>query len=219
MTWPGSFEERGAKAAGDALAFGATRLTAQFIGVVASFGATCFLKDREVANTIIQRNGRKPHPRSVARVRRQARELGLVEYRRIMSGQTPPGARYPTNGGTTAKTVDFSAFGSRDPLTRGQKRRIRRRQQSLDGRAACVSEPADLTPSVTPPPDRPRHTTPPPNGPELYARTPQDPVLAAAIAQATAMHEAKWQRDRDRDDLRMMRQVVRETKPPPKPPD
>ena len=72
MTWPGSFEERGSKAAGDALAFGASRLTAQFIGVVASFGATCLLKDREVANTIVQRNGRKPHPRSVARVRRQA---------------------------------------------------------------------------------------------------------------------------------------------------
>lgn len=218
MTWPGSFEERGSKAAGDALAFGASRLTAQFIGVVASFGATCFLKDREVANTIVQRNGRKPHPRSVARVRRQARDLGLVEYRRIMSGQKPPGARYPTNGGTTAKTVDFSAFKSRDPLTRGQKRRLRRRQQSLDGSSACVSEPADLTPSVTPPhADRPRHTTQPPNGSELYAAKPMDP-LSAVIAEATAHMEAKWQRDQDREDLRMMRGVVREVKKP-KPPD
>lgn len=218
MTWPGSFEERGSKAAGDALAFGASRLTAQFIGVVASFGATCFLKDREVANTIVQRNGRKPHPRSVARVRRQARDLGLVDYRRIMSGQKPPGARYPTNGGTTAKTVDFASFGSRDPLTRGQKRRLRRRQQSVEGGSACVSEPADLTPSVTPPPaDRPRHTTQPPNGPELYAPKPMDP-LSVVIAEATANMEAKWQRDQDREDLRMMRGVVREVKRP-KPPD
>ena len=218
MTWPGSFEERGSKAAGDALAFGASRLTAQFIGVVASFGATCFLKDREVANTIVQRNGRKPHPRSVARVRRQARDLGLVDYRRIMSGQKPPGARYPTNGGTTAKTVDFASFGSRDPLTRGQKRRLRRRQQSVEGGSACVSEPADLTPSVTPPPaDRPRHTTQPPNEPELYAPKPMDP-LSVVIAEATANMEAKWQRDQDREDLRMMRGVVREVKRP-KPPD
>lgn len=218
MTWPGSFEERGSKAAGDALAFGASRLTAQFIGVVASFGATCFLKDREVANTIVQRNGRKPHPRSVARVRRQARDLGLVDYRRIMSGQKPPGARYPTNGGTTAKTVDFASFGSRDPLTRGQKRRLRRRQQSVEGGSACVSEPADLTPSVTPTPaDRPRHTTQPPNGPELYAPKPMDP-LSVVIAEATANMEAKWQRDQDREDLRMMRGVVREVKRP-KPPD
>lgn len=219
MTWPGSFEERGSKAAGDALAFGATRLTAQFIGVVASFGATCFLKDREVANTIIQRNGRKPHPRSVARVRRKARELGLVDYRRIMSGQKPPGAKYPTNGGTTAKTVDFKSFGSRDPLTRGQKRRIRRRQQSVDGGTACVSEPADLSPRDTPPnvSDRPRHTTQPPNGSELYAAKPMDP-LSAVLAEATANMEAKWQREQDREDLRMMRGVVREVKKP-KPPD
>lgn len=217
MTWPGSFEERGSKAAGDALAFGATRLTAQFIGVVASFGATCFLKDREVANTIIQRNGRKPHPRSVARVRRKARDLGLVDYRRIMSGQKPPGAKYPTNGGTTAKTVDFKSFGSRDPLTRGQKRRIRRRQESVDGRAACVNEPADLSPRDTPPPvsDRPRHTTPPPNGPELSAK-PMD-ALSAVIAEATANMQAKWQRDEDRADLRMMQGVVRQAKA--KPPD
>ena len=218
MTWPGSFEERGSKAAGDALAFGASRLTAQFIGVVASFGATCFLKDREVANTIVQRNGRKPHPRSVARVRRQARDLGLVDYRRIMSGQKPPGARYPTNGGTTAKTVDFASFGSRVPLTRGQKRRLRRRQQSVEGGSACVSEPADLTPSVTPTPaDRPRHTTQPPNGPKLYVPKPMDP-LSVVIAEATANMEAKWQRDQDREDLRMMRGVVREVKRP-KPPD
>lgn len=151
-------------------------------------------------------------------MRRQARDLGLVEYRRIMSGQKPPGARYPTNGGTTAKTVDFSAFKSRDPLTRGQKRRLRRRQQSLDGSSACVSEPADLTPSVTPPhADRPRHTTQPPNGSELYAAKPMDP-LSAVIAEATAHMEAKWQRDQDREDLRMMRGVVREVKKP-KPPD
>ena len=81
-----------------------------------------------------------------------------------------------------------------------------------------MSEPADLTPSVTPPPaDRPRHTTQPPNEPELYAPKPMDP-LSVVIAEATANMEAKWQRDQDREDLRMMRGVVREVKRP-KPPD
>ena len=218
MTWPGSFEERGSRAAGDALAYGVTRLTALVIGSVASFGVSCWLKDHELANTIVQRNGRKPHPRSVARVRRQARDVGLMTYQRVMSGQKPPGARYTTTGGTTAKTVDFAAFGSRDPLTRGQKRRLRRRQQSVDGRAACVREPvepADLTRRDTPP-DRPRHTIPPPNGVELHAR-PMDP-LASVLAEATAKMEVKWQRERDAADLSMMRGVVRHAKPP-KPPD
>jgi hypothetical protein len=42
--------------------------------------------------------------------------------------------------------------------------------------------------------------------------------LAAVLAEATANMEAKWQRDQDREDLRMMRGVVREAKAP-KPPD
>lgn len=153
-------------------------------------------------------------------MRRQARDLGLVEYRRIMSGQKPPGARYPTNGGTTAKTVDFSAFKSRDPLTRGQKRRLRRRQQSIEGRAACVSEPADLTPSVpTPPPGRPRHSVAPGEGCAGPVKDPasMDP-LSVAIAEATANMEAKWQREQDLADFRMMQGVVRQAKKP-KPPD
>lgn len=51
----------------------------------------------------------------------------------------------------------------------------------------------------------------------MYAAKPMDP-LSAVIAEATAHMEAKWQRDQDREDLRMMRGVVREVKKP-KPPD
>ena len=208
-------EERGSKAAGDALAFGATRLTAQMIGVVASYGVVCFLTDRETAGVIVQKNGRNPHPRSVARVRRQARDLGLLEYQRVLPGHKPPGARFTSTGGTTAKTVDFKSFGTRDPLTRGQKRRLRRRQQSVDGALACVSEPADLSRRDRPS-DRPRHTAPPPNASESHATKPMDP-LASVIAEATANMQAKWQRDEDRADLRMMQGVVRQAKA--KPPD
>jgi len=217
----GSLQERAAKAAGDALGNGASALMALVVGQIAGFESS-WLTDRESASRIVQRNGRNPHLKSVARVRKLAREHGWIDCVRVFPGHKPPGARFTSTGGTTSKRVNFRGLGTRDPLTRGEKRKLRRRAQSVEGGSACVSEPADLTPSVTPPaPDRPRHTTPPPNRSELYAR-PKDPAsmdpLAAVLAEATANMEAKWQRDQDREDLRMMRGVVREAKPP-KPPD
>lgn len=186
------------------------------VGQIAGFESS-WLTDRESASRIVQRNGRNPHLKSVARVRKLAREHGWIDCVRVFPGHKPPGARFTSTGGTTSKRVNFRGLGTRDPLTRGEKRKLRKRAQSVEGGSACVSEPADLTPSVTPPPDRPRHTTQPPNGSELYAPKPMDP-LSVVIAQATANMEAKWQRDQDREDLRTMRGVVREAKKP-KPPD
>lgn len=214
----GSLTERASKAAGDALARGATALTAHLLGLVGSFDS-CFLTDRECAGRIMQHNGRNPHPRSVARVRRFARDAGWLDCVRVMPGHRPPGARFTSTGGTTSKRVNFAGLGSRDPLTRGEKRKLRRRQASVDATVqAMQTEPEERSQPVTPPRDRPVHTTQPPNGPELYATKPMDP-LSAILAEATANMQAKWQRDEDRQDLRMMRSAVEQAKKRPKPPD
>ncbi len=197
----GSLLERASKAAGDALNAGATPLQARFLGYVAAFD-TCFQTDRQCAAGIIQRNGRNPHPRSVARVRRQAAAAGWLESVRILPGHKPPGARFTSTGGTTSKRVNFRGLGTRDPLTRGERRRLRRRQESIDATASVVQSP-DVTKNDTPQ-DRPRHSAPiaPPEAPPVVDE------LSRVIAQATDAMRAKWQREEDRHDLAMMRSVV-----------
>lgn len=205
----GSLTERAAKAAGDAIARGATALTAHLLSLVAGFDS-CFLTDRESASRIVQHNGRNPHPRSVARVRRWARDAGWLDCVRVMPGHRPPGARFTSTGGTTSKRVNFAGMGTRDPLTRGEKRRLRRRQASIDATVESIQEPQARSENV-PTRDRPRHSAPVPT---VQAPKPMDP-LSAVIAEATANMQAKWQRDEDREDLRMMRGVVRQTKTKP----
>jgi hypothetical protein len=108
--------------------------------------------------------------------------------------------------------VNFRGMGTRDPITRGEKRRIRRRQASIDATAQAIQEPQERSENVTPR-DRPRHSAP-------IAPLTVPPVvdeLSAVIAKATEAMQAKWQRQEDREDLAMMRSVVAGTKgkPPP----
>lgn len=223
MTWSGSYENRGDQAAGAALLCGATPLEALLCGDIGSYGDTCWLTDAKQATLIVQRNGRNPHPRSVARARRNARDKGILEYKRVMPGHKPSGARFTSTAGTTAKTINFKALATRDPLTRGQRRRIRLRQQSVEqGCSACESEVVskDLSKDVPPIPGEPRHSVPVRASNEKPKGEPAklDAELASIIAEATANMQAKWQREDDREDAKMMASVVAGRKRP-KPPD
>jgi hypothetical protein len=179
---------------------GATPLGALVVGEVGSFGAPCFVRDRGLADNIVQSNGKHPHPRSVARVRRQVVLLGLMDSVRVMPGERPPNARYPTSFGTTAKVVVFTKkFGARDPLSRGQRRKLRLRKLSIEaeGQGESVSR------ELAQPTGRPRHIAPVPTMPAELAKVVND--LGEKLA-------AKWERQEQADDVRMMDSVLR---PPP----
>jgi hypothetical protein len=127
QNWGGSCENRANIAAAATLRLGGTRLEALVAGHVASHGVNCWRTDRELAGSICQAGGRNPHPRSVARARRALSARRLLAVQRVAPGHKPVGARYSSPYGTTSKLVDFRALGERDPLTRGDKRKIARR--------------------------------------------------------------------------------------------
>lgn len=210
MTWGGPFEPRGNAAAGAALNAGATPLEALIVGDAASYGEVCFVKDAVQAATIVQRNGRNPHPRSVARARRHARDKGLLDYRRIMPGHRPPGAKY-AGPGTTAKFVDFKAFKVRDPMTRTERRRQHRRRMAVEAYLERKAKP--VSPEVRQPADRPRHSAPVPE-PVHTTRPPIDAELQAVIADLGSKLQAKWDAEERREDDRMVASL-RRAKPPP----
>lgn len=212
MTWGGPFEPRGNAAAGAALKAGATPLEALIVGDAASYGEVCFVKDAVQAATIVQRNGRNPHPRSVARARRHARDKGLLDYRRIMPGHRPPGAKY-AGPGTTAKFVDFKAFKVKDPMSRADRRRQHRRRMAVEAYVERKAKP--VSSEVRQPADRPRHSSPVPEPVAHTTRTPIDPELSAVINELGAKLQAKWDAEQCREDERMVSSLRR----PPKPPD
>ena len=216
MTWGGPFEPRGNAAAGAALKAGATPLEALIVGDAASYGEVCFVKDAVQAATIVQRNGRNPHPRSVARARRHARDKGLLDYRRIMPGHRPPGAKY-AGPGTTAKFVDFKAFKVKDPMSRADRRRQHRRRMAVEAFLERKAKP--VSPEVRQPTDRPKHSTPVPSAEsaQSFRANPlgsSDPELAAVIADLGAKLQAKWDAEQCREDERMVSSIPRRPKPP-----
>jgi hypothetical protein len=185
-------------ARGAALHLGATPLESLVVGQVAAYGAPCWLKDRELAEEITQRNGRNPHPRSVARARRNAAKMGLMLCERRFPGQRVPGKRTAVSYGTTLKVVRFDRFGQRDPLSRGQKRRIRMRQMAVE-----ADYPPPVSREVTQPKDRPTHSYPP--APVDLERI--DPELAALIRTTGDALERRETAQHAADDRRMMDSV------------
>ncbi len=211
MTWGGPAPQRGHIAHSLALLAGATPLGALIVGESASFYYPCFEKDAELAKRVVQNNGRHPHPRSVARARRQVTKLGILESKRIFAGQKAKGALWRTTGGTTDKSVRWDRLGSKDPVTRGDRRRGRLRELAIQNARVReerrqLAEQEALQVSA-----RPKYSAPP--------APPPDPVLAKVLEEATAIQEAKWERRDQAADARMMDSVLRPPPPKPKPPD
>lgn len=208
MTWEGkvSCPERGDIAAGAATRLGATPLEALIVGHTAAHGNHCWLTDVEQAKLLKQRNGRRPHARSVARARRNAAAKGLLHVERVYPFKRPEGAKYRSAHGTTNKSVSFRDFGMRDPLTRGQRRKIQARENAatrpvdvpvgprlIDGKLVAAATPRPVA--------RPRR-----DFLDEFTR-----MAAPAVEVATAREQA-WQQAADE---RMIASIRRPPKPPP----
>lgn len=209
MSWGGSCQERAHIAFSLASNAGATPLGALIVGEVASYHGPCFKKDRQLAEQIVQRNGRHPHPRSVARARRNVARMGLLDSERVMPGHKPKGARFSIAAGTTNKIVRFDRMGSRDPINRGERHRGRLRELAIEAvHQKTAREP--VSQEVRQPSDRPRHSAPVPI---------PDPEFARMLEEATTIQRAKWERIEQREDARMMESVLHASTAKSKPPD
>ena len=219
MMWEGkvSCVERGDVAAGAAIRAGATPLEALIVGHSAAFGAPCFLRDKQQAKLLTQRNGKNPHPRSVARARRSAARKGFLHVTRVLPFQKPQGARHHAGPGTTTKVVIFgkgSPLGVRDPMTRGQRKRAADRVNAATSQERIneASQPvgprlfagrlvAAATPRPAAPPKRTRQ-----DYRAEYER------MAAPAVEAAERREQAWQQAAD---ARMLATVPQRPRPPP----
>lgn len=200
MTWTGPLADRASQAAGAAVQGGATALEALIVGEAASWPIGSWQNDRKTAEAITQANGRNPHPRSVARSRRNVSRKGFLDYRRILPGQTPPGARFPSVG-TTFKTVNFRGLGCRDPIPSEQRRKMRKRPGPPAGQRASVEPSSQERTSYGP-----RHSAP--------TRVVMDPELERVVSTATASMQRKWEREEQTEDAAMLASCPPPTKPP-----
>lgn len=191
-------QERGTLAAGAAISKGATPLEALIVGEVASYAVNNWLTDKELAEKIVQRSGKNPHNRSVARCRRSLAVQGLLAIRRVLPNKRPTGASYRTSYGTTDKFPNFKALGVRDPLTQKEKAEIARR-------VTAIQRHDTFSPAERAGP--PRLSVPPPIPPDLQK------MANAAIE---ASENRFWKRAAKADAV-MLESVSR--RPPERPPD
>ena len=195
---PPSCPDRGDKARGAAIRLGATPLEALIVGQVAAYGSVCWLKDWQIADEIVQRNKRHPHPRSVARARRSAARQGLMTSVRLGPGARIPGKRAPVTYGTTAKVVVFDKrFGVPDPLRRGDRRRLRHALHALN----------EEIPLPTPLRGHPRYSAPP-VPPSTPPRPELDPRVKALADEIAANMAANRDRADAAEDRRTMDAVL-----------
>jgi hypothetical protein len=138
-------------------------------------------------------------------------------FERIMPGERIPGAKHGAGFGTTLKVVVFTKhFGVRDPMTRGQRRKLRLRLMAVE-REAQGREP--VSPDLTQPKDRPRHSS------GIQASTSPspidlgkiDPELSQVIRTLGDTLSAKWEQAEQAEDSRMMDTVLtaRRSRSPP----
>lgn len=209
MTWAGrvSCPERGDIAAGAALRCGATPLESLVVGHTAAHGSYCWLTDSKQADLIVQTNGRHPHPRSVARARRNAARKGFLQVKRIYPNQRPKGAAFRSSFGTTNKAVNFRALQVRDPITRGQLKRIHLREKSIDLGANSTAPPSYAS-------GRPKYSS---AAREVYQRPPAvvPPEIARMAAEAVGVQDAREHGRHVQADQRMFESVRRKGRAPP----
>lgn len=138
---------------------GCTNLECKIAAHVASFGGVCWQTDRKLQEQLRRPDGNPYHRESIGRARRQLSRMGLLRSRRIYPGQKPdPKARFASAHGTTANAIAWREIGIRNPLTRGERRRARLRQETPPPRSVAPrysSPPPTLTPAATLPPTDP----------------------------------------------------------------
>lgn len=118
----------GRAAMGALLSMGKSRLTALVGGHVASFGDVCWQTDSKLAYLLRRPDGRSYHPESVARVRRQLRDDGIITSERRFVGDKIEGAKFRSSRGTTVKRFLWNALQLKNPFSRRQRQALRMEQ-------------------------------------------------------------------------------------------
>jgi hypothetical protein len=164
----GSMDHAAKLAKGELLERRYSYLTAAVGGEIARYGESNWRTDRDTAEAIRMPNGRVPHRESVARVRRQLRDEGIISSQRVfVGGKLPTQAKYRTSSrGTTIKSFNWRAVDTKNPFSR-RERRVARQVQAIELRKAGQLQ--------KPPRDRPRHVA---VVPTVQPPVPIDPEFA-----------------------------------------
>jgi hypothetical protein len=96
-------------------------------------GGVCWRTDARLGDGINRPDGRRYHPESIARVRRQLRDAKIITSERVFVGGKIPSlkAKFTSSRGTTVKTFNWRAIEQKNPFTR-RERRIKRQVRIPD---------------------------------------------------------------------------------------
>lgn len=187
----GSCEQASALAAQSLAAADCTALEIKIGVQIATRGESCFETDNQLRAIIEKRGGGQYHRESIGRARRRLQRAGLIDSKRVYSGQKCPKMKWPSPHGTTNKRFRWERLGIRNPMPR-RERAIASAKAQAEARQAQRPDPRD----------RPRFASVPvaidPNAPAkplsdvLDALSRRDPTMARLIA-AAAETSAKRQ--------------------------
>jgi len=137
LSSPGSNQLAASVATGELARQGWARLPSLVGGSVASFGGVCWQTDARLSEGFTRPDGRRYHPESVARARRQLRDAGIITSDRVFVGGKIPSlkAKFRSARGTTVKTFNWRAIEQKNPFGR-HERRIKRQEQARVSREA-----------------------------------------------------------------------------------
>lgn len=185
----GSMEHAADVARGVLLERAYSFLTAIVGGLIASFGESCWLTSAALAERITMPNGRKPHPESVARVRRLLRDDGVIQSERVfVNGKLPTHAKYErSTRGTTINAFIWRAVSKKSPFSRRERQLARFEQARKLRKAGELQKRPAREPQTAP-----RHSAPPPSpvpAPRIVPAVQRDPEIDRMAAEIQALQE------------------------------
>ena len=133
----GSSDHAARIATGELANRGWPRLASLVGGQIASFGDSSWVTDARLGESIRRPDGRRYHPESIARVRRQLRDARIIESTRVFpNGELPTQAKYRySSHGTTIKKFIWSAISQKNPFSR-RAQKLKRIEQAQKAREA-----------------------------------------------------------------------------------
>jgi hypothetical protein len=176
-------------ATGELARQGWPRLASLVGGEIASFGGVCWQTDARLGQGISRPDGRRYHPESIARARRQLRDAKIITSERVFVGGKIPSlkAKFTSSRGTTVKTFNWRAIEQKNPFTR-RERRVKRQEQARATREAGeLRRPAARYVAVRAIVE-----------PVRMAAPPLDPELARIIGEARTLAERRQERMAER---------------------
>lgn len=116
------------------LSLGATNLQAKLGKEIASYGGQCWRTDVVLRDVLKRWDGRPYHRESIGRARRLMARRGWIGVKRIFAAQElpskrPDGRHYRSAHGTTNKHICWAALGVRNPLTKSERKKERKKAE------------------------------------------------------------------------------------------